>query len=182
MLLTVLSIAGPRVMVWRRAYLELRADEDFRPFERFYDLTGMARQAARSTSITGIERGRFAAEELARTHASFRLDWNYGNAIHYAHVVMGRLALRSGDLETAKCHPLEAGRTPGSPQLNDYGPDMTLAEELLEMGESATVLAYFEECERFWMNRQNNRLEEWRAAGLQGCRPDFGRASGLGPA
>ena len=167
-------------MVWREAYLELKADEDFRPFERFYDLTRVARRAARSTSVAGLERGRSAAEELARTHAHFVLDWNYGNAIHYAHIVMGRLALQEGDLEMAKCYLLEAGRTPGSPQLNDYGPDMTLADELLKVRESPAVLAYFDECERFWMNRENNRLEEWRTAVLQGRRPDFGSASGLG--
>ena len=39
---------------------------------------------------------------------------------------------------------------PGSPQLNSFGPIMSLAEELLEQGEPDTVLEFFAECRKFW--------------------------------
>jgi len=38
--------------------------------------------------------------------------------------------LKEGKVEDAKHYLLEAGKTPGSPQLNSFGPDMSLAEEL----------------------------------------------------
>ena len=50
------------------------------------------------------------AEEQSR-------DWNYGNAIHDGHRILGHVALRQGDTEVAKAHLRSAGTTPGSPQL-----------------------------------------------------------------
>lgn len=57
----------------------------------------------------------------------FRTNWNYGNAIHDGHMVLGRVALRRGDIEAAKRELLEAGKTPESPQLNSLGPNRSLA-------------------------------------------------------
>lgn len=183
---TAMTIVGPsltqRAVSLYRGYQDQKADESFREFDHFYDLTRVARNAARSASPAGLQRGRFAAEELARTYRRFpSWDWNYGNAIHYLHLVKGRIALSEGDLEGARCHLLEAGMTPGSPQLGDYGPDMTLAQEMLENGESATVLQYFAECDRFWGRREKNRLAEWSVAVRAGQVPDFGTNSGLTP-
>ena len=182
--LTALAVVGPRLSergaLLYQNYQEVRADESFRECEHFYDLTHVARASARSESFAGLRRGQFAADELARTYRRFpKWDWNYGNAIHYLHVVYGRIALSDGDLQNARCHLLEAGKTPGSPQLNDYGPDMTLAQELLERGESDAVLQYFGECEKFWLVPGKSRLPEWTAEVAAGRIPDFGANSGL---
>ena len=48
-------------------------------------------------------------------------DWNYGNAIHVAHLVLGEIALNAGDLPEAKRQLLEAAKIPGSPQLIPLG-------------------------------------------------------------
>jgi hypothetical protein len=50
----------------------------------------------------------------------YRSDWNYGNAVHKANLALGRVALRDGDIEQAKHYLIEAGKTPGSPQLNSF--------------------------------------------------------------
>jgi hypothetical protein len=121
--------------------------------------------AARSERDQALER-----LAHARGHES---NWDYGNIVHESHNALGRAALRQGDIAEAKRQLLEAGRTPGSPQLDSYGPDMTLARELLEKGERAAVLEYFELCRRFWKD-EAHLLDRWSQAVREGRTPDFG--------
>ena len=80
-----------------------------------------------------------------------------------------------GDIERAKEHLLAAGNTSGSPQLNSFGPNMTLAKELLEQGERDVVLEYFRLCAKFWKSRSHlGTLEEWANQVKAGMVPDFG--------
>jgi serine/threonine protein kinase len=95
--------------------------------------------------------------ELARRHATETLQKNtddtndnYGNVIHNANQILGRCALREGKLADAKAYLLKAGATPGSPQLNSFGPQLQLARELLEKGEKETVLQYLDLVSKFW--------------------------------
>ena len=80
----------------------------------------------------------------------YKDDWNYGNAICKGHLTLGRIELLRGNISDAKSHLILAGKTPGSPQLDTYGPNMLLAKELLEKGEKETVLEFLKLCERFW--------------------------------
>jgi hypothetical protein len=58
-------------------------------------------------------------------------NWNAGNLIHYGHATLGRLALKAGDVDAAEEHLRLAGSVHGSPQLDSFGPDFGLANELL---------------------------------------------------
>src|SRR6266536_22552 len=69
---------------------------------------------------------------------------NYGQATHIGNVVLGRIALMNGAVSKAKEHLLAAGQIPGSASRNTYGPDMLLAEELIEKGERNAVIEYFD--------------------------------------
>jgi hypothetical protein len=100
-------------------------------------------------------------------------DWNYGNAIHVAHLVLGEIALNADDVPSAKKHLLEAANTPGSPQLDSFGPNMRLANQLLAKGERDVVVQYFDLCARFWQARFS-KLEAWKAIVLKGGEPKFG--------
>jgi hypothetical protein len=91
--------------------------------------------------------------------------------VHHGNLILGRIALRDGDMEKAKEHLLAAGQTPGSPQLNSFGPNMALARELLEKGEKQAVLEYFERCGSFWKRAE---LESWARDVKAGEIPDFG--------
>lgn len=91
----------------------------------------------------------------AKKFAMMMLDddaegWDYGNRIHHGNLILGRLALLEGKIDEAKSRLLLAGKTPGSPQLGSFGPNMQLAKELLERGESDVVLEYFALCKEFW--------------------------------
>ncbi len=96
-----------------------------------------------------------------------------GNAIHYSHLVLGRVAVRDGELEMAKAHLLESGKTKGSPNLMSFGPNMSLAKELLELGERDVVLEYLDLCGKFW-KRGSDELSEWKDEITRGEIPAFG--------
>jgi hypothetical protein len=82
---------------------------------------------------------RISNNELAKKHAAKTLrknadgkNWSNGNIIHNANQILGCGALREGKLADAKTYLFKAVATPGSPQLNSFGPEMQLARELLE--------------------------------------------------
>lgn len=113
------------------------------------------------------------ANELLKSAQDSGGNWNYGNAIHNGIIALGRVALRRGDVAGAKQHPLAAGETPGSPNLHSFGPNMTLAKELLEKGERDTVIAYLQSCAKFW-KMGGAELQTWIATIKYGGTPDFG--------
>ena len=112
------------------------------------------------------------ATELLNKAPQYRSDWNYGNAVHDGNLILGRIAFDSGQLEKAKKYLLQAGKTPGSPQLNSFGPNMTLAKELLEKGEREIVISYFRLCGKFW-KMGTERLKNWTSIVKRGGIPDF---------
>ena len=137
----------------------------------------------RFLALTHAQTPAFECREygLAKAYASealdlapqFKQDWNYGNAIHNGHVILGRLALVRGDVESANKELLLAGKTPGSPQLDSFGPNMSLAKELLEHGQRDVVFQYFDDCGLFWRS-DFGALEKWRMLARLHLPPDFG--------
>lgn len=117
------------------------------------------------------------AEELAnetlRIAENYKKDWNYGNALHKGHLTLGRVALHRNNIAEAKRQLLLAGKTPGSPQLNSFGPNMILAKELLEKGEKEAVIQYLELCGVFW-ELHMEKLKRWQEKISSGKEPDFG--------
>ena len=129
-----------------------------------------ARAAYAASDWARAERYANEALEAAKTG----VFWWTGDAIHQGNIVLGRLALRRQDVEAAKRFLLAAGKTPGSGTLASLGPNMALARDLRERGESATVLFYLEECGQFWTGNRG-KLPEWIALVRAGLKPDFGR-------
>jgi len=127
--------------------------------------------AKAALEASDLDKAKTYAEEVLK-RAGSKEDWNYGNAVHHGNLILGRIALRSGDVEKAKGFLLAAGNTPGSPQLNSFGPNMTLAKELLEKGEKDTVIKYLQLCDKFW-EMGHERVKEWLAAIQAGGIPDF---------
>lgn len=137
--------------------------------ERFYGLDDLALDALEAGDA---EKAARYASELLQIASQFKDNWNYGNAVHKGNIVLGRVALRRGDVPGARQHLLAAGETPGSPQLDSFGPNMTLAKELLEKGEREAVLAYLQSCTKFW-KMGGDRLQGWIAMLKGGGTPDF---------
>jgi len=108
-------------------------------------------------------RVRDAAERVLVDNETCTRTFRYGNAIHWANIALGFAALARDDLAAASEYLLRAGRTPGSPQLNRFGPDRDLARALLERGERTAVLGYLAECRRFWEGEEA-LIDRWRTA------------------
>jgi predicted Zn-dependent protease len=137
---------------------------------KFYALDDAAKQ---SFEVGKIDDARKYATELLTLAPKFQSNWNYGNAIQDGNLVLGRIAVREGRIDEAKQYLLEAGKSPGSPVMNSFGPNMSLAKDLLEKGEQQTVLQYFELCRKFW-KMDYGRLDEWSHEVKTGKIPHFG--------
>jgi tetratricopeptide (TPR) repeat protein len=137
--------------------------------QRFYALNRWAKE---SLAAGRTDDARLYAEELLALLPQYKDDWNFGNAVHDANLVLGRIAVVNGQIDEAKKYLIKAGKTPGSPQLNSFGPDMSLARDLLEQGETEVVLEYFEHCRKFW-KRYGATLDAWSATVKNGGIPDF---------
>src|SRR5215469_5896878 len=85
---------------------------------RFYALAGLAKAAFAAGDLNKAE---LYARELLSLAPDYPKDWNYGNAVFFGNMVIGRVALRR-DKNTflAKSSLLASGETPGSPQLNSF--------------------------------------------------------------
>src|ERR1700722_8365614 len=121
------ALARQALEYFEKAY-SLTAD----PLQRSYLLSDLAKAAMDSGDRAKAKE--YATQNLAAAK-SHPKDWNCGNAIYNGNCILGRVALAGGDVESAKAYLLAAGQTPGSPQLNSFGPNMTLARDLLAKGE-----------------------------------------------
>lgn len=115
-------------------------------------------------ALAAVEAGELA---MAKRHAAKLLKSNtdvkslyYGRIIHNANVILGRVALREGDLTAAKRFLLRAGETPGGPGLNSFGPSMDLPRELLAKGERDAVIEYLDLIGKFWGQGGPNKSDE----------------------
>ena len=160
--------------------LKVRSDVAEKALEQLEIAYKLSNDTARDALLPSLAKVALAANrsKKAKEYAGKMLSqnspgWNYGNKIHDGNIILGRIALALDDVEEAKERLIRAGKTPGSPQLNSFGPNMTLAKELLQKGEKDVVLRYFELCSKFW-ERGKDRLNEWSAVSKDRKVPDFG--------
>jgi hypothetical protein len=181
-LLSVVVVLGTLV-VWHqvqaatdRQWAIDRADRTERvmaqPTTTLTRLLTMETAANAALNVGRTERAAHWAQELLDMAQGHENESNYGCAIHTGNIILGRIAVQSGDIQAGKRHLLAAGNTPGSPTLNSFGPDMLLASQLLALGETETVLQYLDRCRAFW-DRQE--LGQWKLAIARGEEPDFER-------
>lgn len=135
----------------------------------FYELPNLGKRAFDAGEIDKAE---LYARQLLRMAPKYPKDWNYGNAIFYGNFVLGRVSVKRQDFATAGKYLLLAGATPGSPQLDSFGPNMTLANELVNNGKPDVVLQYLMLCKNFW-KMDSGKLDDWSAVIRAGGKPDF---------
>jgi hypothetical protein len=97
-----------------------------------------------------------------------------GDAVALGNLVLGRLALLAGDVKAAENDLLLSGQITAG-QAEFWGPNMTLALELLKRHRTESVLQYLDECRAFWRkDDQFGKLDRWIADVRNGKLPDFG--------
>lgn len=104
-----------------------------------------------------------------------KVSIHFSNCYDYlntSHSVKGRMAIDNDDLEDAKSHLRKSAMVKSTPTLYSFGPNMSLARDLLKIGEKEVVLAYLDACKEFW-ELENGRIDEWKAQIRQGEIPDF---------
>ena len=149
------------------------------PYARLLGLRSAAERALANGDTKDAE---FLAKGLLELAGRYRDDWYYGNALHNGHEILGLVHMKRGDPVAAERELLKAGQTPGSPQLNSFGPNLTLAHDLLLEGRREAVLEYLELCRGFWCRETKNRssmmseirLDSWIEEIRRGAVPDFG--------
>ena len=114
----------------------------------------------------------YSSEYLERAKADTR-HWATGDLVHKGNLVLGRIAVREKRLDDAERYLRASAETTGSPVLKSFGPNMSLAKDLLEAGRSAAVLEYFDACGKFW-TMDFFRLRRWASAVRAGEVPNFG--------
>ena len=112
------------------------------------------------------------AQKYAQLALDYGFETNDPSCLHYGNILLGRLSLRSKDLNMAKKHLGEAAKFPQGVKYSGE-PNMVLAKELLERGEKTSVLQYFQQCGRFWVSGKT-QLKEWTALVKKGKIPEFG--------
>jgi tetratricopeptide (TPR) repeat protein len=160
---------------------------------RFYRLNALAWEAFKSENYAKAET---YAKDLLNMAKQFQTNWNHGNAIYDGNSVLGLVTLQKNVISQnnehehisanaglwvrqleqnttqAKQYLLAAGESKGSPQLDSFGPNMLLAQKLLELGEKETVLQHLDQLGKFWKMDEGN-LAKWKEQIQRGETPKF---------
>lgn len=135
---------------------------------------GRLREVAKlAFQVADYPRAEKYAKELLAQAEAHPDDTKFGAALHDAHVVLGRLDLKRKAMAEAKAHLLAAGRSVGGDTLSSFGPNMSLAKDLLDYGEKPAVIEYLRLCKNFWTG-PHNPLDQWIQEIEGGRTPQFG--------
>lgn len=144
---------------------------------RFYSLDEQITTAYKANDFGKVKE---LAKENLGLAAVYRCNWNFGNAIHDTNRVLGLVSLKSGDIDRAAGYLLKAGKSTGSPQLNSFGPELDLANELLQLGKVDAVKSYLKDIKSFW-EMDNGQVDAWLTEIEKGGKPQLNRFAGNKP-
>ena len=145
--------------------------DDANERQRFPNLTEVA--------VTAYEAGYMdRAEEISRemlaSAAKLKINWNTGNAVYWANIVLGKISLTKGDLNLSCTYLIRASETRGSPQLDSFGPEFELCESLAKQGRVDASITYLSNCSKFWKSG-SGQLRKWQKQLKAGIVPSFER-------
>lgn len=144
---------------------------------RFYSLGDEVIAAYKANDFA---RAKALANEYVELASVYRCNWNYGNAVHDTNRVLGLISLRAGDIDAAAEYLIKAGKSTGSPQLNTFGPELDLANQLLQRGKADAVRSYLIGIKSFW-EMNNGQVDRWLAEIEKGGKPELDRFAGNKP-
>lgn len=111
------------------------------------------------------------ANRLLGDHA-YSGDADNAYAIYKGNLILAQAALNSGDVASTGRYLLEAATARGVPNIEENGPDVSLARTLLQLGQSDAVLEYLDRCRGLWP-QGTPVLARWETAIRAGRLPNF---------
>jgi hypothetical protein len=147
-----------------------RAAEGYRRVLALTQGTAARQTLAADMADASFKLGDFAG---AAALAKIFLHGSDRSAPQRANTILGRVALRSGDVPGAKQYLLDSSKSESEKDMVLAGPSMVLAKELLEQGERDVVLQYLDNCLLLWP-RGESVLELWIGEIKNGRMPKFG--------
>ena len=98
-------------------------------------------------------------------------DDAYGDVAHEMNLVLASCALAMGNKPEARRRVLQASRTPGSSQLDSFGPKFPIVYELYKVGDRDLMIEYLTNIGRFW---KSDLLADWKRSIASGKEPEDG--------
>jgi hypothetical protein len=118
-----------------------------------------------------FEKARNYSSESLRLADPSKSTWRQADAVYLAHIIAGRLALRSQDLDGARRHLTESiAPMSSAPSVAAMGPDIPFAAELVAAGEKDAVITYLAECAK-WLKADEGKTAQWSEMIRQGKQP-----------
>jgi hypothetical protein len=164
--------------LWPRDAVEWRNPDAEDEYMRIRDRRTMAWFAFEIGDVLRAER--WAEEALRVSNVRAQIPWRTDGdphderEVHLANVVLGRIALESGEIEEAERRSSLAAnawpRSDGADQWED--PDFTLARELLDRGRAEAVVSYLRACRETWVYGAQH-IDGWIREIETGMVPDF---------
>jgi thiol-disulfide isomerase/thioredoxin len=158
----MLDFTGERPIRWRVYAVSARngagKTSDWREIQN--PLRALPEHAEAEFEAGNVDAAERDARQLLRIAGDHAHASNHGDLAHAANTLLGRVALRRGDLIEAKQRLAASAQVAGSPTLESFGPSMKLAQELLAAGEREAVLQYLEACRMFWKS-DRGRLDQF---------------------
>lgn len=124
---------------------------------RFYEIENLINSAYQEGNY---DKATTLITEYLELAATYHGNWNYGNAVHNSNQILGFIALDKNDVSGAANYLVEAGKSTGSPQLDSFGPNLELANELLSQGERDAVVSYLQGIRKFWDGKESI-IDDW---------------------
>ena len=142
-------------------------------YKRVLELTRNA--AAREALAGDMAQAAFKVGDFsgAAEFAKIHLQGKDRTAVQRANTILGRVALRAGDLQAAKHYLLDSSGPLAERDVSVSGPTLVLAKELLDQGERDAVIQYLENCSSLWP-RGESVLQIWINDIKNGRTPKFG--------
>jgi hypothetical protein len=118
---------------------------------------------------------KYSEQSLALAASSeWENDPSRAEAQHDSNSTLGRVALRNKDIEGAKKLLAKAGAASSAGSFDWRGPDMSLAQALLQVGQEQAVVDYLAACEKLWPSGVP-LLQKWRDEIRKGKKPQLNR-------
>ena len=153
---------------WLRTPEQVLAD-----MQQEFDVPGGLR---RTLALPRLAKAALAADEMEKAVAYAREGLGPGSdgqSTFDCNMVLGEVALRNGNVAEAAQYLIASGKSSGSPALDSFGPNMSLAKALLEKGQVDVVLKFFDLCKAFWTDHAQ-LLDRWSETVRKGGVPNFG--------